>query len=130
VGKFCSSSNGWTLDHLGGVQASILGALCSRGSAPYETRRVYPVKTWGDTVMQYLNKFNHVSQYAIDQVNTDLKKKNCFVRGLNDKLQRIMATCLDLTYSRAVSTALAVEPKLQDTENQMGLEVKGQIKGL
>jgi hypothetical protein len=61
--------------------------------------------------MQYLNKFNHLSQYAIDQVNTDLKKKNCFMRGLNDRLQQKMATCLDLTYSRAVSTTLAVEAK-------------------
>jgi hypothetical protein len=52
-----------------------------------------------------------MSQYAIDQVNTDLKKKNCFMRGLNDRLQRKMATCLDLTYSRAISTALAVEAK-------------------
>ena len=43
--------------------------------------------------------------------NTDLKKKNCFMRGLNDRLQRKMATCLDLSYSRAVSTALAVEAK-------------------
>jgi hypothetical protein len=69
------------------------------------------LKQGGDTVTQYLNKFNHLSQYAIDQVNTDLKKKNCFMRGLNDRLQRKMATCLDLTYSRAVSTALAVEAK-------------------
>jgi hypothetical protein len=61
--------------------------------------------------MQYLNKFNHSSQYAIDQVNTDLKKKNCFIRGLNDRVQRKMATCLDLTYSRAVRIALAVEAK-------------------
>jgi hypothetical protein len=67
------------------------------------------LKQGGDTVMQYLNKFNHLSQYAIDQVNTELKKKNCFMRGLNDRLQWKMATCLDLTYSRAVSTALAVE---------------------
>jgi hypothetical protein len=69
------------------------------------------LKQGGDTVMQYLNKFNHLSQYAIDQVNTNLKKKNCFMRGLNDRLQRKMATCLDLTYSRAISTALAVEAK-------------------
>jgi hypothetical protein len=69
------------------------------------------LKQGGDTVMQYLNKFNHLSQFAIDQVNTDLKKKNCFMRGLNDWLQRKMATCLDLSYSRAVSTALAVEAK-------------------
>jgi hypothetical protein len=69
------------------------------------------LKQGGDTVMQYLNKFNHLSQYAIDQVNTDLKKKNCFMRGLNDRLQRKMATCLDLTYIRAVIMALAVEAK-------------------
>jgi hypothetical protein len=65
----------------------------------------------GDTVMQYLNKFNHLSKYAIDQVNTDLKKKICFMRGLNDRLQQKMATCLDITYSRATSTTLAVEAK-------------------
>jgi hypothetical protein len=69
------------------------------------------LKQVGDTVMQYLNMFNHLSQYAIDQVNTDLKKKNCFKRGLNDRLHRKMATCLDLTYSRAISTELAVEAK-------------------
>jgi hypothetical protein len=33
------------------------------------------------------------------------------MRGLNDRLQRKMATCLDLSYSRAVSTTLAVEAK-------------------
>jgi hypothetical protein len=33
------------------------------------------------------------------------------MRGLNDRLQWKMATCLDLSYSRAVSTALAVEAK-------------------
>jgi hypothetical protein len=38
------------------------------------------LKQGGDTVMQYLNKFNHLSQYVIDQVNTNLKKKNCFMR--------------------------------------------------
>jgi hypothetical protein len=69
------------------------------------------LKQGGDTVMQYLNKFNHLSQYAIDQVNTDLKKKNCFMRGLNDRLHQKMATCLDLTYSKAVSIALAMEAK-------------------
>jgi hypothetical protein len=69
------------------------------------------LKQGGDNVMRYLNKFNHLSQYAIDQVSTNLKKKNCFLRGLNDRLQRKMATCLDLTYSRAVSTTLAVEAK-------------------
>jgi hypothetical protein len=59
------------------------------------------LKQGGDTVTQYLNKFNHFSQYAIDQLNTDLKKKKCFMRGLNDRLQRKMATCLHDTVSRS-----------------------------
>jgi hypothetical protein len=68
------------------------------------------LKQGGESVMQYLNKFNHLSHYAIDQVDTDLKKKNFFMRGLNDRFQRKMATCLDLTYSRVISTTLSVEP--------------------
>ena len=80
--------------------------------------------------MQYLNKFNHLSQYAIDQVNTDLKKKNCFMRGLNDWLQRKMATYLDLTYSRAVSTALVVEAKNTGEEILRDFEVTGLIRDL
>jgi hypothetical protein len=72
-----------------------------------------------------------LSQYAIDQVNIDLKKRNCFMRGLNDRLQRKMATCLDLSYSRAVSTALAVEAKYAGPgKNQRALEVTGPTKGL
>jgi hypothetical protein len=74
------------------------------------------LKQGGDTV----NKFNHLSQYAIDQVNTDLKKRNCFMRGLNDWLQWKMATCLDLSYSRAVSTALAVEAKYAGPRKSKG----------
>jgi hypothetical protein len=45
------------------------------------------LKQGGDSVMQYLAKFNPLSQYTIEQVDTDLKKKNCFMRGLNDRLQ-------------------------------------------
>jgi hypothetical protein len=41
---FFSNPTCWASDYLGGIQASVPGALCSRGSAPYETRRVYPVK--------------------------------------------------------------------------------------
>jgi hypothetical protein len=88
------------------------------------------LKQGGDTVMQYLNKFNQLSQYAIDQVNTDPKKKKCFMRGLNDRLQRKMATCLALTYSRAVSTTLAVEANNTGQGNQRDLEVTGPIRDL
>jgi hypothetical protein len=52
------------------------------------------------------------------------------MRGFNDRLQRKMATCLDLTYSKAVSTALAVEAKNAGHGKSRGMRVKGQIKDL
>jgi hypothetical protein len=78
------------------------------------------LKQGGDTITQYLNKFNHLSQYAIDQVNTDLKKRNCFMRGLNDRMQRKMDTCIDLSYGRAISTVLAVEAKYAGSGKSKG----------
>jgi hypothetical protein len=47
VGKIFSNPTCWASDYLGGIQASIPGALCSRRSASYEIRRVYPVKARG-----------------------------------------------------------------------------------
>ena len=38
------------------------------------------------TVMQYVGKFNHLSQYSPEHVNTDAKKKKWFMCGLNTKL--------------------------------------------
>jgi hypothetical protein len=78
------------------------------------------LKQGGDTVTQYLNKFNHLSQYAIDQVNMDINKRNCFMRGLNDRMQRKMFTCIDLSYGWAVSTALAVEAKYAGSGKSKG----------
>jgi hypothetical protein len=111
VGKFCgcsTSRNQVTWDEF---KLAFREHYIPEGVLHMKQEEFIRLKQGGDTVMQYLNKFNHLFQYAIDQINTDLKKKNCFMRGLNDRLQRKMATCLDLTYSRAVSPALAVEAK-------------------
>ena len=44
------------------------------------------LKQGDQTVMQYVGRFNHLSQYASEHVNTDAKKKRWFMRGLNTKL--------------------------------------------
>jgi hypothetical protein len=91
-----------------------------KGVLHMKQEKFMKLKQGGDTVTQYLNKFSHLSQYAIDQVNTDLKKRNCFMRGLNDRMQRKMATCIDLSYGRAISTALAVEAKYTASRKSKG----------
>jgi hypothetical protein len=42
-------------------------------------------------VHDYSKLFNHLALYALDQVDTDEKKKNRFMIGLSTKLQERMA---------------------------------------
>jgi hypothetical protein len=42
------------------------------------------------------------------------------MRGLNDRLQRKMAACIDLTYGKAFSTALSVEAKYAGSRKNKG----------
>jgi hypothetical protein len=51
------------------------------------------------------------------------------MRGLNDRLQRKMATCLDLTYNRAISTRLAVEAKNAGHRKSKGYVGERSIQG-
>ena len=68
------------------------------------------LKQGDQTVMQYVDKFNHLSQYAHEHVNTNAKKK-WFMCGLNTKLQTMMTTCTNVTYHEAVNIAIASEEK-------------------
>ena len=63
------------------------------------------------SLMEYVAKFNHLSQYATEHVDTDRKKKAYFMRGLNTKLQTMMTTCQSATFHEAVNIAIASEEK-------------------
>jgi hypothetical protein len=49
------------------------------------------LKQGGQSVHDYSKLFNHLVQYAPDQVDTDDKKKDRFMIGLSTKLQERMA---------------------------------------
>ena len=61
--------------------------------------------------MEYLSKFNHLSQYAPKYVSTDVEKKHYFMRGLNTKLQTMLTTCTTASYNEIVSIAITTEEK-------------------
>jgi hypothetical protein len=69
------------------------------------------LKQRNQTVLQYVGKFNHLSQYATEYVNTDAKKKSYFMRDLNTKIQTMMTTCYNATYHEVVNVAIASEEK-------------------
>jgi hypothetical protein len=65
-----------------------------------------------ESVMEYFERFTRLSQYVLDFVNTNEKKKFYFLRGLNKKLQCLMATSSAERYSEVVSQAILGDNKI------------------
>ena len=59
--------------------------------------------------MDYVNKFNHLSQYASIHVDTDDKKKDRFFRGLSSILQEKLNTANYQTFGALMNVAIAME---------------------
>ena len=57
--------------------------------------------------------FNHLAQYALDEVNTDEQKQYRFVNGLNSKMQDWLSAHEFTDFNKLVSTSLTVEFKLK-----------------
>jgi len=58
---------------------------------------------------EYLHAFNHLSRYAPEFVNTEVKKIASFKRGLGPKLLKTMGRTKCATFNEFVSDALTQE---------------------
>jgi hypothetical protein len=61
------------------------------------------------SVHDYSKQFNHLAQYAPDQVDTDEKKKNRFMIDLSTKLQERMALNTGGTFLEFVSNIMIAD---------------------
>jgi hypothetical protein len=67
------------------------------------------LKQGGRSVHDYSKQFNHLAQYAPDQVDTDDKKKDRFMIDLSTKLQECMVLNTRGTFSEIVSNVMIVD---------------------
>ena len=61
------------------------------------------------SVMDYVNKFNHLSQYARTHVDTDEKKRDRFYRGLSCSLQEKLYTRNYQTFGAMMNVSITME---------------------
>jgi hypothetical protein len=67
-------------------------------------------------VNEYLNSFIQLSRYAPDDINTDEKKQDVFLNGLNDDIQfKLLNTDYD-DFQHMVDKAIVIESKLKEME--------------
>jgi hypothetical protein len=65
------------------------------------------------TVNEYLNKFTQMSRYAPDEVNTDEKKQDAFLNGLNDEIQFQLLNTDYEDLQKMVNKAIVVKSKIK-----------------
>ena len=68
--------------------------------------------------MEYVLVFNHLTQYALDEVNTDERKQYCFVSGLTSKMQYQLSAYKFTDFNKLVSSSLRVEFKMKNHKEE------------
>jgi hypothetical protein len=68
------------------------------------------------TVNEYLNSFIQLSRYATKDINTDKKKQDLFLEGLNDDIQFQLLNTDYVDFQHMVDKATVIESKLKEME--------------
>jgi hypothetical protein len=70
----------------------------------------------GMSVNEYLNSFIQLSRYAPNNINTDKKKQDVFLNGLNDDIQFQLLNTDYVDFQHMVDRAIVIENKINEME--------------
>jgi hypothetical protein len=68
------------------------------------------------TVNEYLNSFIQLSRYAPDDINTDEKKQNMFLSGLNDVIQFQLLNTDYANFQHMVDKVIVIKNKIREMD--------------
>jgi hypothetical protein len=74
------------------------------------------LKQGGMTVNEYLNSFIQLSRYAPNDINTDEKKQDVFLNGLNNDFQFQLLNTDYADFQHMVDKAIVIENKIKEME--------------
>jgi hypothetical protein len=87
-----------------------------RGTLKLKKKEFSDLQHSSMTVNEYINRFTQLSRHAADDVNTDEKKQDAFLYGLNDEIQFQLLNTDYEDFQRMVDKAIIVENKLKEME--------------
>jgi hypothetical protein len=83
------------------------------------------------TINAYLNSFIQLSRYTTEHINTDKKKWDMFLEGLNDDIQFQLLNADYSDLQHMIDKAIVIESKLKEMEKdgKMKMPLPGQSSG-
>jgi hypothetical protein len=88
----------------------------SHGTMKLKKKEFADLKQGSMTVNEYLNSFIQLSRYAPDDINTDEKKQDMFLNGLNDDIQFHLLNADYADLQHVVDKAIVIENKIEEME--------------
>jgi hypothetical protein len=85
-----------------------------RGTIKLKRKESTDLKQGGMTVNEYLNSFIQLSRYSPNNINTDKKKQDVFLNGLNDDIQFQLLNTDYADFQHMVDKAIFVENKIRE----------------
>jgi hypothetical protein len=65
------------------------------------------------SVSEYIDEFTNLSRYAPDDIDTDAKRKEKFLEGLNDELSIPLSVAYTPTFQELLDQAIILENKMK-----------------
>src|SRR3954468_20847409 len=93
-------------------------AHISSGVMNMKKKEFHNLKQRHRSVADYIEEFNNLARYAPDEVDTDAKRKEKFLEGLNDELNLQLSVAYVPTYQSLCEKAAILENKIKQVESR------------
>src|SRR5215216_5790576 len=93
-------------------------AHISSGVMSLKKKEFHNLKQRHRSVAEYIEEFNNLARYAPDEVDTDAKRKEKFLEGLNDELNLQLAVAYVPTYQSLCDKVAILENKMKQVESR------------
>jgi hypothetical protein len=88
----------------------------SHGTMKLKKKGFADLKQGSMTVNEYVNSFIQLSRYAPNDINTNEKKQDMFLNGLNDDIQFYLLNTDYADFHHVVDKAIVIENKINEME--------------
>ena len=93
-------------------------AHVSSGIVSLKRREFRNLRQGNRTVKEYIDEFGNLARYAPEDVDTDLKRRERFLDGLNDELAVQLSVVHIPNYQALIDKAIILEGKQKQAENR------------
>src|SRR3954468_7915376 len=93
-------------------------AHISYGVMSLKKKEFHNLKQRHRSVAEYIEEFNNLARYAPDEVDTNAKRKEKFLEGLNDELNLQLSVAYVPTYQSLFAKAAILENKMKQVESR------------